>query len=51
MATHTVKFKIPEKDLGKADISFSITRDGEKFGELKISNGSVVWFPKNSPKI
>jgi len=50
MATHTVKFKIPEKDLGKADISFSITRDGEKFGELKISNGSVVWFPKNSPK-
>ena len=47
MATHTVKFNLPERELGKADITFAVRKDNEKFGELKISNGSAVWFPKN----
>ncbi|CAJ2964276.1 Uncharacterised protein [Burkholderia pseudomallei] len=47
MATHTVKFTLPERELGKADITFAVKKDAEKFGELKISNGSAVWFPKN----
>jgi len=47
MATHTVKFTLPERELGKADITFVVKKDDEKFGELKISNGSAVWFPKN----
>lgn len=47
MATHTVKFTLPERELGKADITFVVKKDGDKFGELKISNGSAVWFPKN----
>ncbi|CAB3800722.1 hypothetical protein LMG28688_05216 [Paraburkholderia caffeinitolerans] len=47
MATHTVKFNLPERELGKADITFQVRKDSDKFGELKISNGSAVWFPKN----
>lgn len=47
MATHTVKFTLPERELGKADICFEVRKDKEKFGELKVSNGSAVWFPKN----
>lgn len=47
MAVHTVKFTLPERELGKADITFEIKKDGVKFGDLKISNGSAVWFPKH----
>lgn len=47
MASHAVSFTIPERQLGKADIAFDIKKDKEKLGELRVSNGSVVWFPKN----
>lgn len=48
MATHNVTFTAPERQLGKADVTFAVKRDGGKLGTLKISNGSVVWFPTNS---
>ena len=47
MARHDVAFLVPERPLGKADVEFRIRRDGEVLGRLKISNGSVVWVPKN----
>ena len=47
MAKHDVKFTVPERPLGKADVQFSVRRDGEAMGRLKISNGTVVWVPKN----
>lgn len=47
MAKHDVKFIIPQRQLGKADITFEVKREDEKFGDLKVSNGSAVWFPKN----
>lgn len=34
MATHDIKFSIPEKDLGNVDISFSIKEDGKQLGTL-----------------
>jgi hypothetical protein len=40
-------FSIPERQLGKADVEFTIKRDGRAFGRLKVSNGSVVWVPKD----
>lgn len=40
---HDVKFSIPERKLGKADIEFKVAKDGARFGKLKISKGSVVW--------
>lgn len=48
MAQHTVTFQPPELEIGKADIVFDIDKDGSKFGELRISKGSAVWFPVNT---
>ena len=47
MAQHEVKFTVPERPLGKADVEFSVKRDGDAFGRLKVSNGTIVWVPKN----
>jgi hypothetical protein len=47
MAQHDVKFTVPERPLGKADVEFSVKRDGEAVGRLKVSNGTIVWVPRN----
>lgn len=44
---HEVKFSIPERELGRADIEFSVKRNATKLGTLKVSKGSVVWVPKD----
>lgn len=48
MAQHDVSFTVPERALGKADLEFKVKRDGEMVGRLKVSNGTVVWVPKNA---
>lgn len=48
MAKHDVSFTLPERPLGKADAEFRIKRDQEVLGRLKVSNGSLVWVPKNA---
>lgn len=45
---HNVQFSIPPRDLGRADISFRVKRDGSVLGTLEVSKGSVVWFPKDT---
>ena len=40
-------FEVRERKLGRSDVKFEIKRDGEKFGTMTISNGSVVWFPRS----
>jgi len=45
---HDVKFLIPERNLGNADIEFHVKKNGQKFGTLKISKGSIVWVPKDN---
>jgi hypothetical protein len=47
MPNHKVNFTLPEQELGKADVTFQVRKDTDKFGELKISNGSAVWFPRH----
>ncbi|MEX2119318.1 MAG: hypothetical protein WD847_06975 [Pirellulales bacterium] len=44
---HNVTFNVPDRPLGNADVVFTVSKDGEKFGELRISKGAVVWFPMN----
>jgi hypothetical protein len=39
VATHDVKLKFPEFNLGKSDVAFSIRKDDELLGELRISHG------------
>ena len=50
MATHDVTFTLPPRKLGRSDVTFQIARDGETFGTLTVSNGSMVWFPKGASK-
>jgi hypothetical protein len=45
---HDVKFSIPERELGKADIEFKVKKAGKLFGTLRISKGSIVWLPKDT---
>jgi hypothetical protein len=45
---HDVKFLIPERNLGRADIEFHVRKSGKKFGTLKVSKGSIVWVPKDN---
>ena len=42
---HNVSFSVPDRPLGKSDVEFFVDKDGAKLGTLKISNGSIVWFP------
>ena len=48
MATHDVTVDMPPRPLKRQDVTFVVKRDGSIFGTLKVSNGSVVWFPKNA---
>ena len=45
MAKHDVSFDVPQRPLGKADVTFKVRADGKMAGTLTVSNGSVVWFP------
>ena len=45
---HDVRFSIPERALGKADVEFIVKEDGAVLGTLAVSNGSIVWFPKGT---
>jgi hypothetical protein len=47
---YDVKFTIPERVLGKADVEFKVKRNGGAWGTLKVSNGSAVWVPANKQK-
>jgi len=41
---------MPARELGKTDVVFEVWKDGEKFGTLKVSKGSLVWFPRDTSK-
>jgi hypothetical protein len=47
LARHDVDFKVPPSPLGVADIQFTVRQNGRKFGELLVSNGTVIWKPAN----
>jgi len=45
---HYVEFTIPGRPLDRADVIFRVWRDEEMFGTLKVSKGTLVWFPANT---
>jgi len=44
---HDVTYKVPPRELGRADVKFSVKTNGAKLGTLAISRGSVVWFQRD----
>lgn len=47
---HEVDFSIPSRDLGRSDVEFNVKKDGTKLGTLRVSKGSVVWFPLDTSR-
>lgn len=45
---HEVEVTAPPLELDSRDFVFVVQRDGTKLGELRVSKGSVVWFPFNA---
>lgn len=50
MPRHDVRFTIPERRLGNADIEFEVYSDGERLGQLSVSKGAVVWRRANAKR-
>ena len=47
MARHDVEMSIPTtKMVLHADVVFEVRSDGEKLGELRVSQGTIDWFPR-----
>jgi hypothetical protein len=44
---YNVKFTVPSRDLGHADIKFDVNSRNGKLGTAKISKDSLVWVPKD----
>ena len=47
---HHVEFSIPSRKLGRSDVEFKVWTGDDLLGTLKISRGSLVWFPANTTK-
>ena len=45
---YKVDFTLPQRPLGKADVSFVIQTEEGILGTLEISKGALVWFPKKN---
>ncbi|KRA37910.1 MULTISPECIES: hypothetical protein [unclassified Nocardioides] len=50
MASHKVAFQQSTRDVLHSDLTFTIHRDGEKLGELRISKGTIDWKPKSKQR-
>jgi hypothetical protein len=42
---HKVTFEIPSRPVGFKDLVFKVRKNKKKFGELRVSQGAVVWIP------
>ncbi|MEX2138345.1 MAG: hypothetical protein WD894_03740 [Pirellulales bacterium] len=47
MPRHSVDFTVPARPIAHSDIIFTVEQDDERFGELRVSKGNVVWTPAN----
>jgi hypothetical protein len=45
---HRVTFQAPARQLGKADVVFEVRDENGMIGTLKVSRGSLVWFPSDT---
>jgi len=45
---YDVSFIVPERPVGRKDIEFHIKKDGAMLGTLKVSQGLIVWRPRDS---
>jgi len=47
---HSVDFLVPQRPVGNTGIVFKVRKNDGGFGWLKVSKGSVIWFPRYKSK-
>jgi hypothetical protein len=45
---HSVELSLPSVALSYSDAVFTVKADGYQHGDLHVSQGAVVWFPKGN---
>lgn len=45
---YDVLFSMPERTLGRSDVEFIVKSRNAVLGTLKISKGTLVWFPSGA---
>ena len=45
---HAKLSRVPQLELGNADIEFVVSHAGEQYGVLAVSRGAAVWRPSRS---
>jgi hypothetical protein len=51
MARHDVDMRIPTtKMVLHADVVFEVRSDDDKLGELRVSQGSIDWYPRSAQR-
>jgi hypothetical protein len=48
VATHSIEIELPPKLVLHKDVRFTVHSDGVKLGELRISKGTIDWWPANN---
>src|SRR5437868_297597 len=45
---YDILFSMPERTLGRSDVEFVVKSGKQTLGTLRISKGSLVWFPRGT---
>ncbi len=45
MAKKEVWLNVPSQELGTMEVEFKVWSGGKRYGTLRISKASIVWFP------
>ena len=48
VADHKITVTPPPHELGRKDLILDVVIDGEKQGELRLSEGGLDWWPRNA---
>jgi hypothetical protein len=48
--SYEATIRVPDRPVGKKDIVFTVRKDRNILGRLKVSKGAVVWLPGNKSK-
>lgn len=48
MANHKIVMRTPDRELSGTDVTFDVTIDGSRRGELRLSRGGASWRPRRT---
>ena len=51
MPVHRIDLTLPDVDVTGVDVRLVIYSDNERLGRLRISKGTIDWYPKHSKNV